>query len=1113
MCGGGSKGQSQSTTTQTPNALPEYGYLLGRANQVGSQPYVPYGGQLVADLTPMQQQGMQQLGQVFGSGQPFINQAQQYQQNAANPITSAQIQNYADPYQQMVTDATMRQLENVQQANNAAQMGGTYNSGGLFNDRAGVMAGQQANQQAIANAQTLGQLNTANYAQALQAAQADRTAQQNAVYGMGALGSEQQQLLSQGAQATLMGGGLGQQQQQNILNSLYGQWQQQQAFPYQQLSWLAGLGTGIGSQMGGTSNTVQTPAQPNPFNMYGGLGLAGLGLYANMNQPPSAPTTGATAPVASGGRIKGFQAGGSPYGDEGDPMLSQSSVGGQGLNLPYGSGVPQLATGRPAGSPFAKASGYIPQAPQMPSQAWGIKVPGAGGAGQQQQGQKTMADWEKAFEGAGKGIEKMFGKGAGPKKAAGDETTTKPGDGSTTPPSDGAPTEDAGTPDPYAGTGPEGPYAGEDPGAGGYGADAIQTADADTGAGFDSSLGQTASLGTDAELGGDTTALAGGLGADTTAMAGDVLGSDVAAGAATDAAGMSMADLLPLLAFAKQGGGIKGFALGSGVSEDDQPGGNFDIPGNQPSIEVPNMGLRAGRPVDVAAADGAVPAPDATTPAPPVPPEEIPTPRPKPEAVPIVPGRPRTETPPFREPGRNAGPPLRPGAGTLGDPDLNIDTSYHAPQRSNALGNALLTAGASMMGSRSPWFGPAVGYALGAALPAYHGTQQEEKQEALSDQAHRENVKRLAQARDMTERKFMELQRQHRWQEQHPAGSFGYEQYTDPKTGRTMMRYVPGGPQDPAQREQLETAKANAKANGQLQAQAAQIASMGGPKAVDDLAEMYRVMGKGAFTNIGRGPAIDNLKQQAIARAYAMDDEAHITREERARLWQKYASEGVGLNAMQRNISTAEGKMGMAAFEAKGQIDLARGSIDRVTRTGIKPLNQIIMAANDAGLNPDEAELRARIQSVINTYSAVMSRGASVTTDSSRAHAEALLERASNPVVFNRVLDTMIQEIDMAQKAPDQMRRSVYDSWGFKEPDKAFSPGTSPGPNTGVGASPAPRTTTSTVTPVLTPPPVNALPPGTYKNDPRPGNEGIVWSSDNAHAWRKLPNNTYEQLK
>ena len=62
----------------------------------------------------------------------------------ASPIQQSAINNYLNPYQNQVVNATMGQLENVQQANNAAMMGGTLGSGGLFNDRADLREPQLA---------------------------------------------------------------------------------------------------------------------------------------------------------------------------------------------------------------------------------------------------------------------------------------------------------------------------------------------------------------------------------------------------------------------------------------------------------------------------------------------------------------------------------------------------------------------------------------------------------------------------------------------------------------------------------------------------------------------------------------------------------------------------------------------------------------------------------------------------------------------------------------------------------------------------------------------------------------------------------------------------------
>ncbi len=93
-------------------------------------------------------------------------------------------------------------------------------------------------------------------------------------------------------------------------------------------------------------------------------------------------------------------------------------------------------------------------------------------------------------------------------------------------------------------------------------------------------------------------------------------------------------------------------------------------------------------------------------------------------------------------------------------------------------------------------------------------------------------------------------------------------------------------------------------------------------------------------------------------------------------------------------------------------------------------IDYLIRGIRNQASNADEAELFTRTQGIINTYSAVMSRGANVTTDASRHRAEELLNTASTPEVYNRVLDTMQSEIDMALKSPGQMRKFFADKYG-----------------------------------------------------------------------------------
>ncbi len=195
------KGTTTSTTAPNPQASQDYLSLMAKAQKLSAQPYTPYTGQLVANLTPEQQTAFSEMGNAYGAAQPYLNQASQYATLGSSPIQASAIQNYLNPYQQDVIGATEAQMNNVDQAQLAQVMGQGMGSGGLFNDRLGVAQGQVANQQSLANNQTLAGLNVQNYNQALSAAQADRAAAAQGAYTFGNLGQENLQSILAGAGA------------------------------------------------------------------------------------------------------------------------------------------------------------------------------------------------------------------------------------------------------------------------------------------------------------------------------------------------------------------------------------------------------------------------------------------------------------------------------------------------------------------------------------------------------------------------------------------------------------------------------------------------------------------------------------------------------------------------------------------------------------------------------------------------------------------------------------------------------------------------------------------------------------------------------------------------
>src|SRR5437870_5364958 len=136
MCKGGgaptTSGQTQNQNVQyTPFAQSNFQDIYNRANTAASQPYNPYGEQLVAGLNQQQGLGINKINQyaeeaqqdlshsrdLIGAGYNLAGVAGGIAQSGTNPITGQDIQGYMNPYQQNVINTTMA---NINQ-NNALQ--------------------------------------------------------------------------------------------------------------------------------------------------------------------------------------------------------------------------------------------------------------------------------------------------------------------------------------------------------------------------------------------------------------------------------------------------------------------------------------------------------------------------------------------------------------------------------------------------------------------------------------------------------------------------------------------------------------------------------------------------------------------------------------------------------------------------------------------------------------------------------------------------------------------------------------------------------------------------------------------------------------------------------
>lgn len=190
---------------------------------------------------------------------------------------------------------------------------------------------QLAGQQQLAQAPVLAGLANQGYQSGVQTALSQQQAQAQGAYSLGALGTAGQNAALTGAGAQVGAGTLQQSTQQAQDQTAYQQFLQQQAYPFQTTQWLAGIDTGVGSQLGGTStsNGSTTSPAPSPFGQIAGLGLAAAGAF-----------------LKDGGAVRGFDTGG---GIGGTPYAGSSGwVPSIGITAGHGAPSPQGGPNAPA---------------------------------------------------------------------------------------------------------------------------------------------------------------------------------------------------------------------------------------------------------------------------------------------------------------------------------------------------------------------------------------------------------------------------------------------------------------------------------------------------------------------------------------------------------------------------------------------------------------------------------------------------------------------------------------------------------------------------------------------------------------------------------------------
>jgi len=295
MSKGGGGGPQETTSTVTQSNLPEYAQpyftrLLNRTEAESTVPYTTYEGQRVAGLSPEQEMALTAKAGLGLSGSPLefreaSDIASRVGYNVPTPtFPDVDMSQYMSPYQQSVTDIELRQAQT--QADQARRNLGLQAaaSGGLGGYREGIEQAELARNAAQMQADIQARGLQSAYQTGMGAFEADREARlaQNQQRLSAAATLGQQGLMGQQAEIERlnqlgMAGATRQDVQQRVYDLGYQQFQDQLAYPRQQLGYYSQILRGLPVTPGTQVSTYQP--QPSTAQNVLGLGLGGLGLY------------------------------------------------------------------------------------------------------------------------------------------------------------------------------------------------------------------------------------------------------------------------------------------------------------------------------------------------------------------------------------------------------------------------------------------------------------------------------------------------------------------------------------------------------------------------------------------------------------------------------------------------------------------------------------------------------------------------------------------------------------------------------------------------------------------------------------------------------------------
>ena len=284
---GGSPEMKPTSAEQLPDYLKKAGAnMVGAAQEVANENYIPYTDPRMAGFNQTQQNAMQQGIGMGGISSLQGQEAYDTAKGAASGPTQAQIQSYMNPYMTQVADVSAQKMrdESLMQKNTLAAS--AAQSGGLNSTRFAIQDAERQKNLTSGIGDLYAKAQAQAYQQGVGSAQFNQEQQLKGGGVMSQVAGQQQNMGLADVQNQLGIGQLGQGQNQQALDLAYGQFREEVQYPKEQLQFL-------GSILGGDPNSAPQLAQqstmtqqPSFFQQALGFGAQGLGIASNLGWKP-----------------------------------------------------------------------------------------------------------------------------------------------------------------------------------------------------------------------------------------------------------------------------------------------------------------------------------------------------------------------------------------------------------------------------------------------------------------------------------------------------------------------------------------------------------------------------------------------------------------------------------------------------------------------------------------------------------------------------------------------------------------------------------------------------------------------------------------------------------